>query len=90
MIDILKQRKLNGNRSIVYSDPELQNIFTLYDLKGQGYITKEQCGEALQTLSNSEFHYQKAAEKVAEPSMPDKIDLFGFIKLCDDALGIKP
>ena len=86
LIDILKQRKLNGNRSIVYSDTELQNIFTLYDLKGAGYITKEQCQEALQTLSNSEFHYQK----VQELQMPDKVDLFGFIKLCDDALGIKP
>ena len=86
LIDVLKQRKLNGNRSIVYSDSELQNIFTLYDLKGAGYITKEQCREALQTLSNSEFHYQKAAEM----QMAEKIDLFGFIKLCDDALGIKP
>ncbi len=86
LVDVLKQRKLNGNRSIVYSDTELQNIFTLYDLKGAGYITREQCREALKTLANSEFHYQKAAEF----QMPEKIDLFGFIKLCDDALGIKP
>ena len=77
---------MNGNRSIVYSDPELQNIFTLYDLKASGYITREQCREALQTLSNSKFHYQKAAEF----TLPDKVDLFAFIKLCDDALGIKP
>jgi hypothetical protein len=41
LVDVLKQRKLNGNRSIVYSDTELQNIFTLYDLKGTGQITKE-------------------------------------------------
>ena len=58
LVDVLKQRKLNGNRSIVYSDTELQNIFTLYDLKGTGQITKEQCREALKTLANSEFHYQ--------------------------------
>ena len=45
LIDILKQRKMNGNRSIVYSDTELQNIFALYDLKGAGFITKEQCRE---------------------------------------------
>ena len=45
LVDILKQRKLNGNRSIVYGDQELQNIFTLYDLKGNGFITKEQCRE---------------------------------------------
>ena len=41
---------------------------------------------ALKTLANSEFHYKKAEEM----PMPEKIDLFGFIKLCDDALGIKP
>ena len=86
LIDVLKQRKLNGNRSIVYSDTELQNIFTLYDLKGAGWISKEQCKEALKALANSEFHYQKAIDI----PMPDKVDLFGFIKLCDDALGIKP
>ena len=45
LVDILKQRKVNGNRNIVYSDTELQNIFTLYDLKGAGFITKEQCRE---------------------------------------------
>jgi Ca2+-binding EF-hand superfamily protein len=86
LIDVLKQRKMNGNRSIVYGDTELQNIFALYDLKGAGFITKEQCREALKTLANSEFHHQKAQEI----AMPDKVDLFGFMKLCDDALGIKP
>ena len=44
-MEILKHRKLNGNRTIVYSDTELQNIFTLYDLKGAGFISKEQCRE---------------------------------------------
>ena len=57
LVDVLKQRKLNGNRSIVYSDSELQNIFTLYDLKGAGFISRDQCREALKTLANSEFHY---------------------------------
>ena len=41
LIENLKNRKVQGNRSIVYQDSELQNIFTLYDLKGQGFITKE-------------------------------------------------
>ena len=41
LIDCLKNRKNQGNRSIVYQDSELQNIFTLYDLKGQGHISKE-------------------------------------------------
>ena len=56
----IEQRKAHGPRSIVFSDSELQNIFTLYDLKGMGQITKEQCREALKTLANSEFHFTKA------------------------------
>ena len=60
LIDQVKIRKENGTRSIVYTDQELQNIFTLYDLKGAGHITKEQCREALKTLANSEFHFTKA------------------------------
>ena len=60
LIEQVRFRKENGNRSIVYTDQELQNIFTLYDLKGAGHITKEQCREALKTLANSEFHFTKA------------------------------
>lgn len=29
----------------MYTDTELQNIFTLYDLRGQSFITKDQCRE---------------------------------------------
>ena len=60
LVDILKQRKEQGSRSIVYHEAELQNIFTLYDLKGAGHITREQCREALKTLANSEYHFTKA------------------------------
>ena len=85
LIDQVKIRKENGTRSIVYTDQELQNIFTLYDLKGAGHITKEQCREALKTLANSEFHFTKAQEAV----IPTKVDLFTFMKVCDDVLCIK-
>ena len=85
LVEQVKNRKENGSRSIVYTDQELQNIFTLYDLKGAGHITKEQCREALKTLANSEFHFTKAQEAV----IPTKVDLFTFMKVCDDVLGIK-
>ena len=35
----------NGTRSIVYTEAEMQNIFTLYDLKNSGNISKDQCRE---------------------------------------------
>ena len=62
LIEQLKQKKINGNRSVVYSETDLQNIYSLYDLKGTGFISHEQTREALKSLANSEFHYKKAEE----------------------------
>eukprot|EP00347_Sterkiella_histriomuscorum_P005506 403356354 len=85
LVDMLKQRKEQGTRSIVYNEAELQNIFTLYDLKGAGHISREQCKEAMKTLANSEYHFSKTTEA----NIPEKVDLFSFIKVCDEVLGIK-
>ena len=41
---------------------------------------------ALKTLANSEYHFSKAQEG----HIPDKVDLFTFMKVCDEVLGIKP
>ena len=41
---------------------------------------------ALKTLANSEYHFSK----VTEANIPEKVDLFTFMKLCDEVLGIKP
>ena len=41
----IEARIKNGSRSIVYTEAEMQNIFTLYDLKNSGHISKEQCRE---------------------------------------------
>lgn len=41
---------------------------------------------ALKTLANSEYHFTKAQDA----SIPEKVDLFTFMKVCDDVLGIKP
>lgn len=40
---------------------------------------------ALKNLANSEHHHKRAEDIVIK----DKVDVFGFIKLCDEALGIK-
>lgn len=40
----------------------------------------------MKTLANSEFHFTKAQDAV----IPTKVDLFTFMKICDDVLGIKP
>ena len=86
MIDILKQRKEHGSRWTIYSEAELQNTFLLFDLKSDNYITKDKWKEALKTLANSEFHFSKADCD----TIPDKVDLYTFIKLCNELLGIRP
>lgn len=86
LVDLLKQRKEHGSRSIVYSEIELQNIFQLYDLNSENYITKAQCLEALKDLANSEHHFKE----VEKSEIPDKVDLYTFMKKCDELLGIKP
>jgi hypothetical protein len=105
LVEMLKERKEKGSRSIVYNEQELQNIFTLYDLKQANSISADQCKEgkhskiidcynnhrfvfsiALKTLANSEYHFSKATEA----NIPAKVDMFTFMKLCDEVLGLKP
>ena len=45
LVQQIESRMKNGSRSIVYTEAEMQNIFTLYDLKNSGSISKEQCRE---------------------------------------------
>ena len=77
LIETLKQRKEHGPRSTIYSEAELQNTFLLFDLKSDNYISKETCIEALKTLASSEFHFDKSESD----TIPDKVDLYTFIKL---------
>ena len=45
LVQQIEARVKNGTKSIVYTEAEINNIFTLYDLKNSGHITKEQCRE---------------------------------------------
>ena len=45
LVTQIEARQKNGNRNIVYTEAEIQNIFTLYDLKQSGSISREQCRE---------------------------------------------
>jgi len=41
LIEVLKQRKQQGSRSQVYTERELLNIYSLFDLSNQGSITTQ-------------------------------------------------
>ena len=84
LIEALKQRKQQGTRSQIYTEKELSNIYSLFDLRNQGFITQQQCQEALKSLANSEFHYQKASDT----KIPEKVDKPTFLKLCKEILGV--
>ena len=60
-------------------------MFTLFDLKKDGFIGKEACKDALKTLASSEFQFQEIEQ---QNSIPDKVDAPTFAILCTSVLGI--
>jgi len=60
-------------------------VFTLFDLKKDGFIGKEACKDALKTLASSEFQFQEIEQ---QNSIPDKVDAPTFARLCTSVLGI--
>lgn len=63
----------------IFNPDEIKNVFELIDLRNSGYITKEQCKEALKSLANSEFQFTHVEKKIDE--IPDKVNFDQFQKL---------
>ena len=74
-----------GFKTGIFADDELANIFQLFDLKRDGFISKAQCKEALKSLGSSEFHMTE----VEEAKIPEKVDCRAFLQFCEGILGIK-
>ena len=55
IIEQLKHKKEQGCKTVIFSNEEISNVFTLFDLKKDGFIGKEACKDALKILANSEF-----------------------------------
>ena len=49
----LKLKKLHGFKTGVFTKEEVANIFSLFDLKKDGFIGRETCRSALKTLASS-------------------------------------
>ena len=77
--------KNEGFKTGIFADDELANIFQLFDLKRDGFISRDQCKEALKSLGSSEFHMTE----VEEEKIPEKVDSKVFLHLCEAVLGIK-
>lgn len=83
LIEQLLNKKSQGLNSGIFTEQEVHNVFNLFDLKKEGQISKERCIKAIQTMASSNFQFnQVELEKI-----PDKVDSFNFIKLCEKILG---
>ena len=63
----------------IFAPEEIKNVFELIDLRNSGFISKEQCKEALKSLASSEFQFTHVDKSLSE--IPDKVNFDQFQKL---------
>eukprot|EP01016_Furgasonia_blochmanni_P054005 TRINITY_DN8836_c0_g1_i5.p1 TRINITY_DN8836_c0_g1~~TRINITY_DN8836_c0_g1_i5.p1 ORF type:complete len:156 (+),score=32.87 TRINITY_DN8836_c0_g1_i5:162-629(+) len=83
IVEQLKLKKTHGLKTGIFGEGEIQNIFALFDLKREGFISQAQCKEALRSLASSEYQYVAIDDK----DIPEKVDSHSFAKLCEQVLG---
>ena len=83
LIDQLNKKKTQGLNSGIFTEQEVHNVFNLFDLKKEGSISKERCIKAIQTMASSNFQFGQTELE----SIPEKVDSFSFLKLCEKILG---
>lgn len=84
LISELKNRKVRGPAgNVIFTEQELKNVFTLFDLRQEGLLNREQCREALRTIAHS-AHQHETVDKL---EVPEKVDVMNFRKLVMHVLG---
>ncbi len=63
----------------IFAPQEIKNVFELIDLRNSGFITKEQCKDALKSLASSEYQFSHIESRIEE--IPDKVNFDQFQKL---------
>ena len=63
----------------IFGPDEIKNVFQLMDLKNSGYISRDQCSEALKSLASSEYQYTIINDQ--NNSIPEKVDYSTFQRL---------
>lgn len=84
LIEQLNNRKDQGINAGIFTEGEVHNVFNLFDLKKEGQISKERCIKAIQTMASSNFQFNQ----VELESIPEKVDSFNFLKICEKVLGL--
>jgi len=83
LIEQLQIRKKQGTAGhVVFTEQELDNVFTLFDLRQEKKLTADQTKEALKTLAHSSYQ----TGQVEELRMPEAVDRETFKSLCAQVL----
>mmetsp|Transcript_14961 Transcript_14961/g.27610 ORF Transcript_14961/g.27610 Transcript_14961/m.27610 type:complete len:139 (+) Transcript_14961:39-455(+) len=82
LIQELRNRKVQGPAGhVIFSDQELRNVFTLFDLRQRGQLSQQQCVEALKTLANSRYQFEHVDKLLHSNRVPDTVDVDTFLVL---------
>ena len=85
LISELEMRKKHGIHVPVFNQEEVENIFNLYDLKQEGFISRFKCKEAIKSMANTQKQVRVTEEF---EDIPNKVDLAQFVELCNKILGV--
>lgn len=83
LIEQLENKKSQGLSSGIFTEQEVHNVFNLFDLKKEGFISKDRAIKAIQTMASSSFQFSQ----VELETLPDKVESFHFLKLCEKIFG---
>jgi len=83
LIEQLENKKTQGLNSGIFTEQEVHNVFNLFDLKKENYISKERAIKAIETMASSSFQFNHSELE----QIPEKIDSFTFLKLCEKIFG---
>ena len=83
LIEQLKNKKDQGLNSGIFTPQEIHNVYNLFNLKKEGFISKERCIKAIQTMASSSFQFNHSELE----NIPEKVDSFDFLKLCEKIFG---
>lgn len=83
LIEQLENKKIQGLNSGIFTEQEVHNVFNLFDLKKENFISKERAIKAIQTMASSSFQFNHSELE----QIPEKINSFTFLKLCEKIFG---
>ncbi|KAM3145124.1 hypothetical protein pb186bvf_002799 [Paramecium bursaria] len=78
LIEQLKVKQKHGFKSGLFKHEEIENIFTLFDLRREGWISREQALEAFKTIA--------ASQSQQPQNIPEKVTKKDFIQIVETQL----